>query len=103
MKKIEIRRLKDQIREMGGTEIVVDHLTTDIPKNSARVQRQIRDRNPDETQEETHNSMNETNNNEATEISEMRTYLAGVMAAITDFERRLSTPAGTSRTLTDRS
>ena len=59
------------------------------------------DRNPDDMNEMNEmNQMNGTNNNEANEIS--KTYLADVMAAITSFEKRLSTQLGTSPTPSDR-
>ena len=47
---------------------------------------------------------NETNEtSETKEINEMKTYLAGVMAAITNFEKLLSTQPDTCPIPTDRS
>ena len=85
----EIRELKERLRDLE-TETVIGHHAPEAPKNLIPVQRDVMNQNEDGT-------------NEINEISEMHTYLAGVMAAITNFKKKLSTQPGTSPTPMDRS
>ena len=101
----EIRRLQERLRDLEPETVVSHHIADNTTKNSTRVQRIIMDqsqmngngsRNDNETNEPTKTS-------ETEEINEMKTYLAGVMAAITNFEKRLSTRPDTCPIPTDRS
>ena len=98
----EIRRLQERLLELETETVVSHHIADNTTKNSTRVQRIIMDQS--QMNGNGIGNDNETNEtSETKEINEMKTYLAGVMAAITNFEKLLSTRPGTCPIPTDRS
>ena len=83
----EIRELKTRLLNLENEQVVNHLVPSTKEKNDELVQRQVMDQNP-------------TTN---TEIGEMKQFLAGVLVAITEFEKKLTNLPDTGPTHSDRS